>query len=77
MYKVNNFHSNARWVHKVADVLVAVLQGRSWERAEGAAAEVDPQAMLQKVRSTVILETPFGTAGDMCCCCVLGLSDQA
>ena len=44
MYKVNKFYSNARWVHEVADVLVAVLQGRSWERAEGAAAlaEVDP-----------------------------------
>ena len=77
MYKVNKFYSNARWVHEVADVLVAVLQGRSWERAEGAAAEVDPQAMLQKVRSTVIQETPFGTAGDKCFCCVLGLSDQA
>ena len=38
---------------------------------------VDPQAMLQKVRSTVIHETPFGTAGDKCFCCVLGLSDQA
>ena len=74
---MKNFYSNVRWVHEVADVLVAVLQGRPWERAEGAAAEVDPQAMLQKVRSTVIQETPFGTAGDMCFCCVLGLSDQA
>ena len=73
---MNKFYSNARWVHEVADVLVAGLQGRSWERAEGAA-EVDPQAMLQKVRSTVIQETPFGTAGDKCFCCVLGLSDQA
>ena len=44
----------------MADVLVAVLQGRSWERAEGAVAEVDPQAMLQKVRSSMIQETPFG-----------------
>ena len=33
----------------MAHVLVAVLQGRSWERAEGATAEVDPLAMLQKV----------------------------
>ena len=56
---------------------MAVLQGRSWERAEGAAAEVDTQAMLQKVRCTVIQETPFGTAGDMCFCFVSGLSDQA
>ena len=33
--------------------------------------------MLQKVRSTMIQETLFGTAGDKCFCCVLGLSDQA
>ena len=77
MYKVNKFYSNARCEHEVADVLVAVLQGRSWERAEGAAAEVDLQAMLQKVRSTVIQETPLGTAGGKCFCCGLGLSDQA
>ena len=64
-----------------AQASLAVLQGRSrhsqWEMAEGAAAEVDPQAMLQKVRSTVIQETPLSTAGDKCFCCVLGLSDQA
>ena len=38
---------------------------------------MDPQAMLQQVRSTVIQETPFGTAGDKYSCCVLGLSGQA
>ena len=74
---MSKFYSNARWEHEVADVLVTVLQGRSWERAEGAAAEVDPQAMLQKVRSTVIQETPLGTAEDKCFCSVLGISDQA
>ena len=38
---------------------------------------MDPQAMLQEVRSTVNQETPFGTAGDKYFCIVLGLSDQA
>ena len=36
-----------------------------------------PQAMQQEVRSTVVQETPYGTAGDKYSCCVLGLSDQA
>ena len=53
----------------------------SWQyckdECERAAAEMDPQAMLQEVISTVIQETPFGTAGDKYSCCVLGLSDQA
>ena len=61
----------------MADDLLAVLQGRVRERAEGAAAEMDPQAMLQEVRSTVIRQTPFGTAGDKYSCCLLGHSDQA
>ena len=44
-----------------------------------AAAEMDPQAMLQEVRSTctVIQETSFSSAGDRYSRFVLGLSDQA
>ena len=76
LYKVDKFHSNPIWEHKMADVLVAVLQGRVLERAEGAAADMDPQAMLQEVTSTVIQETPFGTAGDKYSCFVLGVSEQ-
>ena len=34
-------------------------------------------AILQDVRSTVNQQTPFGTAGVKCSCCVLRLSDQA
>ena len=38
---------------------------------------MDPQAMPQEVRSTVIQEPQFGTAGDNYFCCVSGLSDKS
>ena len=77
---MDEFHSNARWENEVADVgrrsrgsaaRTIVGEGR------GSSSRGGPQAMLQKVISTVIQETPFRTAGDKCFCCVLGLSDQA
>ena len=48
----------------MAGVLVAVLPAQASDRAEGAAAVMDPHAILQEMRSTVSQQTPFGTAGN-------------